>query len=70
MFSVFKREGYPGVYHCKAVVVDGAVALVGGANCTNNSQVNGELVAKLTGAQPARDSVAVCWSEAENVKRF
>jgi phosphatidylserine/phosphatidylglycerophosphate/cardiolipin synthase-like enzyme len=66
--QVFGREGRPGVYHVKAVVVDGAVSLTGSSNSTNSSQVNGEMVVKVTGsAEAAADAYAVAWAEAQKV---
>jgi phosphatidylserine/phosphatidylglycerophosphate/cardiolipin synthase-like enzyme len=56
------------VYHVKAVVVDGAVSLTGSSNSTNSSQVNGEMVVKVTGsAEAAADAYAVAWAEAQKV---
>ena len=66
--QVFHRKGCTGVYHAKVVVVDGEVAYNGSSNCTNSSQVNGEVVTKVTGsATAAAEAYAVAWDEAQNV---
>ena len=67
---VFGVEGRPGNYHCKALVVDGVVAVVGGANRTNNSLVNGELAVQITGAEVATQVYNQAWAEAQRVGPF
>ena len=65
--KVFGRKGFPGDYHAKVLVVDGAVSYCGGANSTNQSLVNGEVVLKVTGAKTAGELYQAAWAEAEGV---
>ena len=64
---VFGREGIAGVYHVKVLLVDEAVAFNGSPNATNSSQVNGELVWKVTDARVAADTCKEAWAEAVGV---
>ena len=68
--SVFGRDGQPGNYHAKVLVVDGLVAFVGSANATNNSCVNGELALKVTGKVVAKGVYDKAWSEALRVETY
>ena len=51
-------------------MVDGVVAVVGGANHTNNSLVNGELAVQITGAEVATQVYNQAWAEAQRVGPF
>ena len=44
-----------------------AVSFSGGADFTNNSGVNGEVVLKVTGAKAAGELYEAAWAEAEGV---
>ena len=65
---VFGKDGRPGIYHCKGVVVDGVTSYVGWGNLTDCSEVNGEMWTRITGAQVAKDTEAMIWSEANWVE--
>ena len=64
------RDGQPGNYHVKALVVDGFVAFVGSPNATNNSCVNGELAFKVSGKAVAKDTYDTAWAEAMRVETY
>jgi phosphatidylserine/phosphatidylglycerophosphate/cardiolipin synthase-like enzyme len=68
--AVFGRDGQPGNYHVKALVVDGFVAFVGSPNATNNSCVNGELAFKVSGKAVAKDTYDTAWAEAMRVETY
>ena len=65
---VFGKDGHPGIYHCKGVVVDGLNSYIGGGNLTDSSHVNGELWVCLAGAQAAKETAAQIGSEANWVE--
>ena len=44
-----------------------AVSFSGGADFTNNSEVNGEAMLKVTGAKAAGELYEAAWAEAEGV---
>ena len=67
---VFGRDGQPGNYHAKALVVDGLVAFVGSANATDNSCVNGELALKVSGKAVSKEVYDKAWKEALRVEAF
>ena len=67
---VFGRDGQPGNYHAKVLVVDSLVAFVGSANATNNSCVNGELALKVSGKVVAKDVYDKAWTEALRVETY
>jgi len=68
--EVFGVAGHRGNYHCKALVVDAAVTYLGSLNFTNNSQVNGELAAKIPGVAFAAAAYKQAWLEAKGVESF
>lgn len=67
---VFGREGHPGNYHAKVLVVDSVVAFVGSPNMTNNSLVNGEVAVRLGGGAVAKDVYKQAWAEAQRVDSY
>ena len=68
--AVFGRDGQPGNYHVKALVVDGSVSFVGSPNASNNSCVNGELAYKVSGKAVAKDTYDMAWAEAMRVETY
>lgn len=68
--ATFGVAGHPGVYHCKGIVVDGAISYIGGGNLTDGSEVNGELWVRAIGAEAARGTEATIWSEASEAVPF
>ena len=67
---VFGRDGQPGNYHAKVLVVDSFVAFVGSPNATNNSCVNGEIALKVSGSVVAKDVYDKAWTEAQRVETY